>query len=342
MGGKSDPPPAPDYTGAAQATAAGNMANARATTEANRVNTYTPYGSLTFKNGQSFDQTGYDKAMADYNARPQSSPGTPGYSKGGGSEGGYEMIPGSPGAAGASGAAPNRDDFMTGSPDQWSANISLDPQQQQLLEQQNKSAIGLGGLQDAAVGRVGQSLNSPYAPSYDPNQATNNAQQLIMSRLQPQFDRDQSALENKLANQGLQPGSEAWGSAMDQFGRTKNDAYSQAALQGINVGAQQQQQQYQQQMAQRNAPINELSAIRSGSQVTNPTFQNFASQPNVSGPDLLGAASSQYNAGLAASNAQNAASGNFLSGLMSMGGMALGGPMGGSIGGGLGRAFIGG
>lgn len=46
--GKSDPPPAPDYVGAAQQTAAGNLEAARATASANRVNQYTPYGTLEY------------------------------------------------------------------------------------------------------------------------------------------------------------------------------------------------------------------------------------------------------------------------------------------------------
>ena len=47
--GGNDAPPAPDYTGAAQATAAGNLEAARATAAANRVNQYTPYGNLEYK-----------------------------------------------------------------------------------------------------------------------------------------------------------------------------------------------------------------------------------------------------------------------------------------------------
>jgi hypothetical protein len=47
------PPPAPDYTGAANATAAGNLDAARAATAANRVNQVTPYGTLNYTiNGQ--------------------------------------------------------------------------------------------------------------------------------------------------------------------------------------------------------------------------------------------------------------------------------------------------
>ena len=47
--GKQSAPQAPDYTAAAEKTAAGNLAAARQQTSANRVNQYTPYGSLTYK-----------------------------------------------------------------------------------------------------------------------------------------------------------------------------------------------------------------------------------------------------------------------------------------------------
>lgn len=45
------PPPAPDYAGAAQATAAGNLETAKYATAANRVNQYSPYGSSTYTQG---------------------------------------------------------------------------------------------------------------------------------------------------------------------------------------------------------------------------------------------------------------------------------------------------
>ena len=47
-GGGSAPPP-PDYAGAARETAAGNLDAARANIAANRVNQYTPYGSLEYQ-----------------------------------------------------------------------------------------------------------------------------------------------------------------------------------------------------------------------------------------------------------------------------------------------------
>jgi hypothetical protein len=48
MGKSASAPPAPDYTAAAKETASGNLDAARAATAANRVNQYTPYGSLEY------------------------------------------------------------------------------------------------------------------------------------------------------------------------------------------------------------------------------------------------------------------------------------------------------
>lgn len=49
--GKQSAPAAPDYTAAAEKTAAGNLEAAKYATKANRVNQYTPYGNLTYAEG---------------------------------------------------------------------------------------------------------------------------------------------------------------------------------------------------------------------------------------------------------------------------------------------------
>jgi hypothetical protein len=48
MGKGGSAPPPPDYSGAARETAQGNLDAARANIAANRVNQYTPYGSLEY------------------------------------------------------------------------------------------------------------------------------------------------------------------------------------------------------------------------------------------------------------------------------------------------------
>jgi hypothetical protein len=260
--GKSDPPPAPDYTGAAQQTEKGNIEAARSQTAANRVDTYTPYGDLTY-------------AQAD----------------------------------------------ATNHPDTWTSNVTLAPDQQKLLDQQNTTSLNLAGMTNDATNKVGGSMHAPLPGAYDPTQATNNAAELINTRMAPQQQREAGYLDNQLANQGIMPGSEAYDTAKKIQGQTFNDAKVQAQLQGINSGQQQQAQTYNQQMGNLNTPMNQLNALRTGSQVTNPTFAQSPQQGMTAGADLLGAANSSYNAQMQGVNAQNANSGNMMSGLMSLGGM---------------------
>jgi hypothetical protein len=74
----------------------------------------------------------------------------------------------------------------------------------------------------------------------------------------------------------------------------------------------------------RNEPINTLNAVRTGSQVTSPSFvSNIPQQATTQGADLLGATQMGYNAQLGASNAQNAAGSNLQSGLMGLGGAGI-------------------
>jgi hypothetical protein len=46
----------------------------------------------------------------------------------------------------------------------------------------------------------------------------------LYARLNPQLERDRAALEQRLANQGLTPGGEAWNKAYDAYTRQANDA----------------------------------------------------------------------------------------------------------------------
>lgn len=70
------------------------------------------------------------------------------------------------------------------------------------------------------------------------------------SRLDPRFGREQRALEQKLANQGLGVNSTAYQSAMQQFSQGKNDAYDQAQLSAIREGEAAAQGQFGRQLSQ--------------------------------------------------------------------------------------------
>jgi hypothetical protein len=160
----------------------------------------------------------------------------------------------------------------------------------------------LAGLQDSAADRVAAMLGNN-----DLNESTGMAgwdkySDLLMQRQNPELDRQQAALDTKLANQGVTQGSEAWGIGQTQFGKQRNDANVAAQLAGANL----QKQFFEQQAYLRNLPINELNALRSGSAVTNPTFSTPGQQGQTSGPDLMGAASEQYGAAVGQVNSRNA------------------------------------
>lgn len=266
MGKDSSPPPAPDYAGAAQQTAAGNAEAARIASKANRVSQYTPYGNLIYRQD------------------------------------------------------PN-------DPDIWTSTTQLAPEQQQLLNQQNRTSLDLAALQNQGVGYVQNMLNKPFDVGALPAQAINpgqTVQDALMSRLNPQFERRQGQLETQLANQGIARGTEAWRNAQTDIDQARNDAMTQAALQGMGMGQQARQQALQEQSFLRNEPLNTLNAVRTGAQVTGPTFNAVPQQATTSGPDLLGAAQSKGNWDLSNYNAQQRGESNFMSGLMGLGG-ALGG-----------------
>ena len=325
--GKSSPPAAPDYTGAAQATAAGNLEAAKYTTEANRINQYTPYGSLTYAKNPttSFNQVGYDKAMADYNAK-LSQPGSGG-------------LFGKVKSAITAGNAPDRASFTTENPN-WSQTTSLAPEQQKLLDQQNQTSLALGNTMNKGVGYVQGMLDKPFDTSQLPDMPTtaDNAgrdamTQALLDRQQPMFDRQKSATESNLLARGFNPGSEAFKASSDDLGRQQNDARLAAIQAGgqeqsrlFGLGTQAREKALQEQAFLRNEPLNTLNAVRTGAQVTGPQFQGVPQQQGVAGPDLLGAANAtgQYNQGIY--NAQQGGKNAMTGGLFGLGAAYLGAP----------------
>lgn len=352
--GKGDAPATPDYAAAAQATAAGNLEAAKYATQANRPNQYTPWGSSEWSNDRQFNQSAYDTALENYNrqlAQYNAANAAAADPSNWNNESGQMQWNGPGNAPGSQvPVAPNMNDFYTGG-NNWTQTVKLSPEMQALLDQQNKLQMGLFDAQNAAAGRVnetmGQGFDMSQLPSagsvYDPNLATNNAADLIMQRMNPDLDRQQEALRAQLANQGITQGSAAYNTAMGQFGQQRNDALTQAQLQGIGLGMQQQGMQFnqsqqgrQQAMAEqsylRSLPLNELNALRTGNQVSMPQFPGFAQQATTGGADMLGAANAGYQAQLGAYNAQQAQSGGMMGGLFGLGGGILGAMYGGPTG----------
>lgn len=207
----------------------------------------------------------------------------------------------------------------------WTATTSLSDVGQQLLNNQNAASLGLGGTINAALGRVQSTMGGEFNPNlpstgFDPGQSYQDA---YMQRLAPQLEQNREATQARLANQGIAPGTQAYENAMRQQSQRENDLLLGATTQGFGVGSQANQQAFNQEMTKYNMPLNTLSALRSGSQVQNPSFVNSAQQATTSGADILGAAQMGYNAQMGDFNQKQAAQQNFNQGLMGLGGAGI-------------------
>jgi hypothetical protein len=208
----------------------------------------------------------------------------------------------------------------------WTATQSLSPQQQQLLDYQNQTSIGLGQLANKGLGYVENMLNTPFDTSRLPTTGFNPSQSYqdaYMQRLAPQIQQGQERLQQQLANQGIDIGSEAYDRAMRNQAVRENDLLAAATTAGFGVGQQARQSALQEQAYLRNEPLNTLSAVRTGAQVQGPSFVNSAQQATTGGPDILGASQMGYNAQMGDFNAKQAAQSNLNQGLFSLAGAGL-------------------
>jgi hypothetical protein len=108
--------------------------------------------------------------------------------------------------------------------------------------------LDTGGIApvQTGVGQFGTAQGGPAAPTLQgqldisglaaaPVRAGTTAQEAIMSRLEPQLQRQRAQLETQLANQGLVRGGEAYNAAIQEQQQQENDLRTQAALQGISL-----------------------------------------------------------------------------------------------------------
>jgi len=182
MGKKSpSPPPAPDYAAAATAQGAANLDAARLTARISNPNISTPLGGQRVTFGKStFDQAGYDKAMADYQKQLdaynqgnlQRGPGV-GLSDSGGNDLGLGDFYGGGGVGGYSGGqfgtspvAPTKEQFTT-TTDQDTPYIEqyLTPEAQKTLEAQQRVDLALAGLGEQGIGVARDVLGQRFNPN---------------------------------------------------------------------------------------------------------------------------------------------------------------------------------
>jgi len=146
---------------------------------------------------------------------------------------------------------------------QFTATTSLSPEQQSVLNQNNKTDLNLATLGADQSGRLNTLLGNRFTlsglpkagdadaigsanyqqygsgpqlqtsianagditKSYGTDYAANvqQVQDAMFSRANPQLDRERNNLETSLVNQGVRRGSDAWATALDEYNRSAND-----------------------------------------------------------------------------------------------------------------------
>jgi hypothetical protein len=243
--------------------------------------------------------------------------------------------------------------------DQPTIRQTLTPDAQKTLEEQQKVQYQLASLSGKGATLASNVLDKPFSfggpdvqTSLDlsnvakmPVNAGMTGQEAIMSRLEPSLARQRTSTETQLINQGLRPGTEAYDNAINLLGQQETDARTQAVLQGINldIGANQQgfgqqleagkfgntaqQQALAQAIQGRQMPLNEITALMSGSQIQNPQFGAYSGSTVQAAPIFAGTqAQGQYDMTKYAQDVSQANAAT--AGLYSLGGAALGAPKG--------------
>lgn len=208
------------------------------------------------------------------------------------------------------------------------------------MEQERAISSQLLGIGQEQLGRIGTAFGTPLdlsslpaAPSLETGIAGRDAvTEGILSRLDPQVERQRQALETQLVNQGFQRGTQGFNEALDEFNRAQNDLRLQATLAGgqeqsrlFGLAASERERALQEQLLQRNLPLNELSALLGTSPgITLPQFSPIP-QTGIAPADVTGPTALAFQNQLAGFNAQQQARNAALGGLFGLGGAALGG-----------------
>lgn len=177
----------------------------------------------------------------------------------------------------------------------YTQTTTLSPEQQAIFEQGQTAQSNLAGLAADQSAAMRDYLNTPF--QFGNSEAEQWAYDLASPRLLGQQRQNEDQLRTTLANKGIREGSAAWNAEMARMTNANTDQLNQLALTGRG-------QAFQEALASRNQPINELSALMSGSQVGMPQF-GATPQTGVAGVDYTGLVNQQFQAQQQQANAMN-------------------------------------
>ena len=198
----------------------------------------------------------------------------------------------------------------------YTQTTNLTPEQQAIFDASQGAQSNLANIAQEQSGRVAETLSDPF--QFNNQDAADWAYDLGQSRIAPQQQQQEAALRDRLMHQGIRPGTTAWDAEYGRLTQGFNDQNNQLALQGRG-------QAFAENLATRNQSLNELSALLSGSQVSNPAQMSAATpQTGVGGVDYTGLVQNNYNNQMQAYQMQQQNRGGMLGGLFGLAG-SLGG-----------------
>ncbi len=216
-----------------------------------------------------------------------------------------------------------------GSP-QTTADLSLSPQMQALVGSNISNATGNSSIEGALQNTVGSTISAglPQLQNLNLSPGALDAQlnQANQATLDPLWNRYQGQTQQQLYDQGLAPGSEGYSNGMTDFNNSRNQAYDQMFVadqgQAANDLTAMNNSYNTNAMAAYNEPLNALSALQSGSQVSQPGVGQISTpQTSVAGTNVSGLVEQNYQDQLSQNNAT-------MGGLFGLGGTLGGGLLG--------------
>lgn len=215
---------------------------------------------------------------------------------------------------------------------------TFSPEQQALFDTSTavKQELGDVGLQSAQTLQniLGTSVNFDDAPkvgNYD--ETRGKVYDAMMTRVNQDVTRDREQKSADLIAAGIRPGTEAFSREMESFDRRLNDASYQAqiaagqeASRAFGMDSEARKQFIAELLSQRQMPLNEISALMSGSQVVNPFAGGLGYQggASVAAAPIFAGQQAQYQSGMDAYNADVASQNAMMSGLFSLGSAGIG------------------
>jgi len=202
------------------------------------------------------------------------------------------------------------------------------PEQQGLYNQSVAAKSNLGRASISSSANVANRLKNGLDFSGLPGAPKNSGQRredviaAMMSRANQDIGRQRENTQSELIAAGIRPGTKAYAAQMDILNRQQNDAEQQAILAGgqeatrdFGMDTQSRQQALSEMLTQRQTPLNEVNALMTGSQVTNPFASGlgFQAGTNVQAAPIANAIGQQGQASMNMYNQQQANMNNNIS-----------------------------